>query len=384
MAIKKTTKRKPVKKTRAQRLTLDEQMMGEEPGVDYFEEGRSLHEYFGWYNYMYDRKKVNQVIISYAKKFEYKNAPKFARMFLPSTIAAIISGIENEVKFPDHKDYPGEGTAGYQKYIHQELRAWNKQAQELKAKDLNTDHVVKKKRPSVQDNINNKGQTLLGEVDHAIDVWDVEPFDMYKHLADNNASAAVANSIVNEYDGMVAEIIEARDGKDKQLKEGYDHLSKGEKNKFIGFLNKLKSDIERYVENHKPVRKPRKAKQYSAEDQVKSLSYLEEDTDNRVTSIAPREIIGSRQLWVYNSKTNEIINYTAIDRGGLAVKGTTIKNFDVDTSGSKKLGVKTEHFIDRILEGGTITLNKVMGEINSKASTVTGRINNNMILLKVD
>ena len=379
MATKKTKR-----KTKAQRLTLDEHYMGAEPGVDYFENGKSLHDFFGWYNYMYDRKKVNQVIISYAKKFGYKNAPRFARMFLPNTLAAIISGLENGVKFVDHKDYPDEGSAGYQKWVHQELRAWNKQAQELQAKDLNTDHIVKKKRPSVQENINNKGQSLLSEVDHAIDLWDINPFDMYKHLADNKASAAVAKSIVNEYDGMIAEIKEARDGTDKQLKEGYSHLSKKEKNKFINFLNKIKSDIERYVENHKPVRKPRKAKQYSAEEQVKKLSYLEEDTDNRISSIAPRDIIGCRQLWIYNTKTNEIVNYTALDRGGLSVTGTTIKNFDDSESGSKKLGTKTTHFIDRILEGGSITLNKVMGEINSKIGKVTGRINNNMILLKVD
>lgn len=384
MAIKKTSKRKPVRKTKAQRLTLDEHYMGLEPGEDYFENGHSLHDFFGWYNYMYDRKKVNQVIISYAKKFGYKNAPRFARMFLPTTLAAMITGLENGVKFIDHKDYPGEGTAGFQKYIHAELRAWNKQAGDLKVKDLNTDQVIKKKRPSVQENINNKGQSLLSEVDHAIDLWDINPFDMYKHLADNNASSAVANSIVNEYDGMIDEVKEARDGTDPQLKEGYNHMAKSEKNKFIDFLNKIKSDTERYVENHKPVRKPRKAKQYSAEEQVKKLSYLEEDTDNRISSIAPRDIIGSRQLWVYNIKTNEISSYTAIDRGGLAVTGTTIKNFDDSESGSKKLGTKTAHFIDRILEGGSITLNKVMSEINSKASNVTGRINNNMILLKVD
>ena len=219
---------------------------------------------------MYDRKKTNQVIISYAKKFGYKNAARFSRMFLPNTIGAIISGLENGVKFVDHKDYPDEGSAGYQKWVHQELRAWNKQAQELQAKDLNTDHIVKKKRPSVQENINNKGQSLLSEVDHAIDLWDINPFDMYKHLADNQSSAAVAKSIVNEYDDMIAEIKEARDGTDKQLKEGYSHLSKKEKTRFINFLNKIKSDIERYVENHKPVRKPERLNSIQQKNKLKN------------------------------------------------------------------------------------------------------------------
>jgi len=87
---------------------------------------------------------------------------------------------------------------------------------------------------------------------------------------------------------------------------------------------------------------------------------------------------------LFNSKTNEIVKYDQSDRGGLSVKGTTIQNFNEKTSSSKKLGVKTEHFIDRILDAGSIVLNKVMSEINSKASKVTGRVNNNMIILKVD
>ena len=113
---KKSTKRKPVRKTKAQRLTLDEQMMGVEPTVGFFEEN-SLHDFFNWYNYMYDRKKVNQVIINYAKKFKYKNAARFSRMFLPGTLASIIRGLENGIEFPDHRDYPDEGSAGWQKHI---------------------------------------------------------------------------------------------------------------------------------------------------------------------------------------------------------------------------------------------------------------------------
>ncbi len=385
MAVKKATKKKSVRKTRAQVKTLDEQYIGTEPGVDFFEDGGNLSAYFNWYNYMYDRKKANQVIISYAKKFGYKNAPKFSRMFLPSTLAAIITGLENGVKFPEHRDYPSEeGSSGYQKYIHQELRSWNKSAQQLKQEHLNTDMVVKKKRLSVQENINNKGQTLLGEVDYAIDTWDVQSFDMYKYLTEQKASSAVASSIVNEWDPMIDELKEAKTGECKQLKEGYSHLTKSELDNFYNFVLKLKSDTERYVENNKPVRKPRKAKAINATRAVSKLNYLDHDPENRVKSIDPSKIIGCKQLWVFNSKTNEIVQYCELDRAGLSVKGTTIQNFDTKTSMSKKLGVKTDHFIDRVLMGGPIVLNKIMSEISSKSSKVTGRINNNMILLKVD
>ena len=150
------------------------------------------------------------------------------------------------------------------------------------------------------------------------------------------------------------------------------------------FVNKIITDSERYAENNKPIRKPRKAKAISATRQVSKLSYLDHDPENQVKSIDPSKIVGSKQLWLFNSKTNEIIQYVQSDRAGLGVKGTTIQNFDSKSSSSKKLGVKTKHFIDRILDAGSIVLNKVMSEINSKASKVTGRVNNNMIILKVD
>tara|TARA_R100001443_G_scaffold116982_1_gene139363 strand:+ start:536 stop:1684 length:1149 start_codon:yes stop_codon:yes gene_type:complete len=381
MAVKRA-KRKPVRKTRAQVKSIDELHYGPEPEKDFFKD-KDLHAFYNWYNYMYDRKQVNQVIISYAKKFNYKHAPRFSRMFLPQTLAAVIRGLENGLTFPDHKDYPGEGSAGYQKYIHNELRYWNKRASELQQKDLDTTKIIKKKRPSVQENINNKGKELLSEVDYAIDTWDVKEFDMYKYLTEKEVSSAVANSIVDCNDPMIEEIKEAIKGKDEQLKEGYSHMTKGEKNDFLAFLNKIKLDTERYVENHKPVRKPRKAKAISADRQVAKLNYLKEDPENRIVSVPAMKIVGAEQLWVFNSKTNEVIQYKASDRAGLGVRGTTIQNFDVKASSSKKLGARTEHFIERILDGGSIVLNKVMSELNSKSSKVTGRINNNMILLKV-
>jgi len=376
---------KTVRSTKKSRMTIDEMHYGPEPvGADWFEQdGNSLNSYFSWYNYFYDRNRVNQIIVGYAKEHGYKNAMKFKKLYIPGTIAAMIRGLETGMVFPDHKNYPGEGTAGHQKHIHKELRAYNKKAIEMKIEDIDTGVVVKK-RKTVQENIEAKVVELLGEVDYAIDVWDCEKFDMYKYLTDNKVSSAVALKIPAQYKDMQDEMKEAIEGKDEQLKEAYNFMNKSEKKGFLNFVNKIVLDTERYAENNKPIRKPRKAKAISAVNQVKDLNFLEQDVEHQVKSIDPSKIIGAKQLWLFNNKTNEIIKYDQIDRGGLAVKGTTIKNFDEKSSGSKKLGVKTEDVVDRVLEGGTITLNKVMSEINSKVSKVTGRINNNMIILKVD
>jgi len=375
--------RKKTKSTRASRKTIDDMHYGPEPmGVDYFE-NNNINTFFSWYTYFYDRNRCNQIIMGYAKEHGYKNANKFKKLYIPTSVASIIRGLENGLVFPDHKDYPDEGSAGWQKHIHSELRKYNKKAIEMKAEDLDKGKIVKK-RKTVQENMEAKVRDLLGEVDHAIDLWDTDKFDMYSYLTDNKVSSAVASKIPTHYTDLQLEIQDAILGTDPQLKEGYSFMNMSEKKGFLNFVTKIILDTERYADNNKPIRKPRKAKAISATRQVSKLSYLDHDPENQVKSIDPSKIIGSNQLWLFNSKTNEIIQYVSLDRAGLSVKGTTIQNFDSKISSSKKLGVKTEHFINRILGAGSIVLNKCMSEINSKASSVTGRVNNNMIILKVD
>jgi len=378
MANKKTKK---VRSTKKSRITIDELHYGAEPASDFFEgkDIKQMTKYFNWYNYMWDRKTSDRVVMAYAKEHGYKNASKLKKVFVPQTTAYIIRGMENGLSFPVRED----GTT-WREQVHKVLREFNKKAGTLHATDIDPASTVVKKRKTVQENIDAKVVELLGEVDHAIDIWDCEKFDMYSYLTDNKVSAAVATKIPPQYEYLVKEMTEAIEGKDEQLKEGYSHLNKTEKKAFLSFVKKIISDAEKYSDNNKPIRKPRKAKAISATNQVKDLNFLDHDTVNQVKSIDPSKIIGSKQLWLFNSKTNEIIKYDQADRAGLAVKGTTILNFDSKISGSKKLGVKTEQVLDRVLEGGTITLNKVMSEINSKSSVVTGRINNNMIILKVD
>ena len=116
---------------------------------------------------------------------------------------------------------------------------------------------------------------------------------------------------------------------------------------------------------------------------TKNINYKITDTEYHLTSVNPELIVGAMQLWTFNTKTKEITKYEAEDRAGLGVKGTTIQNFG-KYSASKKIGNKTEYFLDRIQEGGKIVLSKVLDEVNTKSSKPTGRINEHTILLRTE
>ena len=363
------------KRKRPKIKSIDEQHMGPEPGKDYFANKGDINKFYAWYTYMFKRQDRVRIVSNFAKQFGFKNTNKFSKMYIPSTTAAMVRGIENEVDFPQDLQI--------REKLFEQLRSLNKKAQNLKAEDIDKAAQLPK-RKTVQENIQAKALSFLGEVDHAIDMWDVQRFDMYSYLTDEKVTGAVAKSMINAWDDMIKEIIEAIEGDCKQLKEGYSYMTLSQKKDYRIFLEKIKSDTQRYADNNKPIRKPRRAKQINAVKAVKKLNYIDHDPENQVKSIDPSKIIGSQQLWVFNGKTNEIIKYDASDRGGLMVTGTTIKNFNPKSSASKKLGVKTELIINRVLDGGKIVLNKVMSEISSKSCKVTGRINNNMILLKVE
>ena len=113
----KTVKRKP-RKTRAERKNLDDIHYGPEPDVDYFD-NHSIHDFFNWYNYMWDKKTSMEVLTKYASKFGYKNAKKFKKMVVPNALAYIVHGLERGLTFPaPKKAEEGEtGNAYYQKYI---------------------------------------------------------------------------------------------------------------------------------------------------------------------------------------------------------------------------------------------------------------------------
>ena len=97
----------------------------------------------------------------------------------------------------------------------------------------------------------------------------------------------------------------------------------------------------------------------------------------------PEMIVGAMQLWTFNTKTKELTKFVADDRSGLGVKGTTIQKFN-NYSAMKKIGNKTEYFLDRIQSGGKIVLSKVLDEVNTKSSKPTGRINEHTILLRTE
>ena len=74
--------------------------------------------------------------------------------------------------------------------------------------------------------------------------------------------------------------------------------------------------------------------------------------------------------------------YQAEGHAGLSVKGSTLRGFDTSLSKCKKVR-KPEEVLTKMLSGGKLAIKKQYDSINSKEKDLTGRINNETILLKI-
>jgi hypothetical protein len=240
-------------------------------------------------------------------------------------------------------------------------------------------------RISIQDRMREKTHDILGEIEGLIDdyIYENVEFSMYEWLQSNNIPAAYATSIIAKFSPVLDELLEAYEGKDDQLKEGYRHLKKTEIKKLVSFYNTLIEDAERYSSNTKKVRTARKPRAVSVEKKIKGLKFQKEDATYKIASVSPEKIIGAMELWTFNTKYKTITRLTAIDRGGLQVKGTSITNYDESSSISRSVGRKEPNdFLKRILEGGKLVLRKVLDDLKTE-KPLAYRINENTILLRV-
>lgn len=268
-----------------------------------------------------------------------------------------------------------------------ELSFFNERVQVLK--DLSTKEkpvVVKKVAavavpiPSIQERMDEKAHEIASEIDGAIDEYvttKASSFSAKSYLLANNVSSPIAKRVGDFYVKTSKELREAIAGDDKQLVEGYSNFSKRELKKFADFIDQIITDCSQAIQTAKANRAPRKRKPVPLAKQVARVKYMKEFAELKLTSVKPENIIGAKEVWVYNTKYRKVQVYRA--DSGLAVKGTSIIGFDVVESKSMTLR-KPEDFF----KGLTMTkrpLTAALKTIKTKSSTPNGRINEECVIL---
>lgn len=240
------------------------------------------------------------------------------------------------------------------------------------------------KRPSIRDAMNEKIKEYLGEVEGFLDdaFLGNASVDMYNELKFKHLPQQYVKPIVELLGGKLPELKEALEGTDEQLKEAYGHLTTAKLKRYIKYIEDSIEGAERYAAFKKSNRKTPVRKAKPPSEQVKNLKYKREDQTFNLNSILATDILGAEQLWVFNTKNKKLGVYRATGSTGLAVKGNSITNFDPETSMQKTLR-KPEDVLTKCIQGGKLVLRKLLDEVKAKEAPMNGRMNNDIVLVKV-
>ena len=260
--------------------------------------------------------------------------------------------------------------------------------------DIDDEAVVEVKttvvQPSIQERVKETAMRMTEEIEDAIESFQADPenfdpkaFKMLNLLKGKEVKAAHARIIKSFYARDLAELEELASGKgDEQLKEAYSHRSKKQIRTLIAFYQEIMMACDMLAQEAKVNRAPRKTKAVSKDKLVAKLKFMKSNEPLKLVSINPTDIIGAKELWVFNTKTRKLGKYVASEFADLGVKGTTITGFDEFKSVQKTLR-KPEDKLKEFKAAGKVQLRKFLDDINATDTRMNGRINEETVLLKV-
>lgn len=357
--------------------TLDEKMMGQEPGVieNVVDNDPRVSDAFNYYNYMFDTTTGKKWVIEYMKRNSYTKEQidlfdSVPHSRIGMTACSLARMTNNGTKL----------TVKNIEFLQNTIDKVIKMGSEVPVSTPSS-------TPNIQNRLREKQNAVIADVEDELDKFYnnnyAGTFSFYQFSQTKQLKPAHAKAVREYYSRLLDELKELTQPKpDKDLVEGYSHLNKSQIKSYYAFVSSICSDAERFSVNTKVVRSPRKKKPKSAIDLIKGLKYKKDDTTLKLTSVNPQTIVGAKALWVYNTKYKAIGVYYASTERGLSIKGSTITQFNAATSLSKTAR-KPEEIIEKALRVSPAASKKLLETMTTKEKMMNGRINNETILLRV-
>jgi len=248
---------------------------------------------------------------------------------------------------------------------------------------------VEKKKPNIQDRIADQANAITAELEGSLDDFIMSgcksTYDAMGLMVTLNTKQVHTPRIIEVFKKYRAEFSNAIDSDDEYIQEAYGIYSKIQMKKLVAFCDAVLSDASKIVSQSKLNRKPRKTKQKTPEQLSSKVKYCKEfslSEDVKIVSIDPSKIVGSSQVFVYNTKTKKLGVYFAEDGTGISIKGSTLIGVNQIKSVSKTTR-KPAETVGEVLSAGKVALRNIMSKLKTKESLLTGRLNADTVILRV-
>lgn len=343
---------------------------------------RELSRRCNWYNYTQDKKVAKKWIVEWLDQNKHKQlakeVAKIKDAWTPITCGWYSRMALIGLKLTEHEaDFIvgrcQDAVANHQRTTSEE---------EEQAKD-------KPARPNIQEIMIGKAHEAAGEID---EVWDKycegdiraseKPQGIQQILANYNILAQHVSIIKDMWIRQQEELKQSVADIDADLSEGYGWATKTQQKNMIAYCTAIISELDAYYQSKKAKVGTRRKKPVPPEKIVRNLKHMRNYEEFKLETVEPTKILKSSELWVYNTKNRKLQYYVADDYAKVfMVKGTSILGFDTNKSSQKTLR-KPEETIKQLRMSGKPDSRKLFDDLKTTATSVNGRFNENLIIIK--
>jgi hypothetical protein len=394
MALAQSVKapKKAPKKTRDPLFT-DEKYTGSEPVWDteralkmsQEEFDHFLRKSFFYYNYFYAQKDLKKHMVKWMQENKYSKADVSAFIrssdrAVPMTAYGLLMSNRQGMPFREKE------LTYFKQQIDNAIAAADSEPEDSATGAKPVEATAPIKVPTIQDRLNEKTSEHLahfeGLYDEVVTGASVDP-KAYDYFVANNVPQGQLGKFQDYVDTQRMYLTAAIDKLDEQYVEAYKHYRAADFKRHFAFLDTIQTAVDQYRQVKKATKKARVKRAPNKEKVASKLKYMKEEKTLKLVSINPVDIIGAQELWCYNTKTRKLYKYIADSlTGPLGIKGTSITNFDTAKSVGKTLR-KPDEKLKEFAKASKVQLRKFLDEIKATETVGNGRINLDMILLKV-
>jgi hypothetical protein len=342
----------------------------------------ALSNAFTWYNCFYGKKDAKELMCQYLELSDRTTEAKIMRKVADSEFINTYGWLAR-MKLRGLELNESENTK-FENEVSRLLKALHKP----EVVETSSEVVEAPNRPNIQDILREKAKDAAGELEAVFDEFVTEGKTKSKTM-----DVVAKFNVMPQHIGLIADIwkrkqtefADLQEGKDKQLIEGYSHLTKIQVRNIVKFIEQVLTDLNAYISVKKASKAPRQRKAVPVEKIVATLKYLKTFKDVAakldLVSISPVKLHGASEAWVYDTAKRKLHHYIADEYSkSFTVKGSTLLGFDTTKSEVKTLRKPGEQVKE--IMGSKPAARKYFNDIKAVATTPNGRFNKGMIILK--
>jgi len=335
---------------------------------------------FSWYNYFYGKKDAREMIVNYLEAHDRKDDVRTLKR-IPDSSIRLTTGWLCRMSM-----------VGLELTEHEQIKLDNLLKEILESKqdeevaEVPVDDSVP--RITIQDRLREKVSECAGELDGLFDDFiasgaklnaDYKPVVLMRSL---NIAPQMVNDIKQIWTRKLAEFDEAVAGKDADLTQGYNYLTKIQLKNCVKFCELVISDCGAYVQIKKVERKPRAVKAVSPEKRAAKFKCITEFAELNLKGLPAASLVDKAEAWLYDTKKRKLIHIVADSHAqAFTVKSNAIIGFSTLESQQKTLR-KPADVLRAMSAAGKPAARKIYKDLTTTETPFNGRGTENLIILK--